>query len=134
MPVTFRSFITPLGFSLLAVTTAVAQSPGALYMPRSVKEAYARGTRSPDGRPGPRYWQNRGRYEIEVTVQPPSRTVRGTERITYMNNSPDTLRMLGLKLFMNEHKAGSPSPMPRSAASRHHSPAIPRCTSPPEPT
>ncbi|MCC7196058.1 MAG: M1 family metallopeptidase [Gemmatimonadaceae bacterium] len=105
---TFRSFIMPLGFSLLAVTTAVAQSPDALYMPQSVKEAYARGTRSPDGRPGPRYWQNRGRYEIEVTVQPPARTVRGTERITYMNNSPDTLRMLGLKLFMNEHKAGSP--------------------------
>jgi len=62
----------------------------ALYMPRAVQQAYRKGTRSPDGRPGSAYWQNRGRYNIAITALPPDRTVRGTEQITYMNNSPDT--------------------------------------------
>ena len=38
-----------------------APSADTLYMPRTVKEAFANGTRSPDGRPGPKYWQNHGR-------------------------------------------------------------------------
>ena len=63
-----------------------------LYRPRAVKQAYDKGTRSPDGRPGPKYWQNHGRYTITVTALPPDRTVRGTEQIIYFNNSPDTLR------------------------------------------
>jgi len=79
-----------------------------LYVPRAVQRAYARGTRSPDGRPGARYWQNRGRYDITVTASPPDRTVRGTEQIVYVNNSPDTLRNLVIKLFVNIHKPGAP--------------------------
>jgi hypothetical protein len=77
-------------------------------MPRAVAQAYAKGTRSPDGRPGPRYWQNRGRYTIEVTAAPPDRTIRGTEQITYVNNSPDTLKNLVFKLFINIHRPGAP--------------------------
>jgi hypothetical protein len=77
-------------------------------MPRAVKQAYAKRTRSPDGRPGPSYWQNRGRYNIAMTALPPNRTVRGSEQITYFNNSPDTLRNPVIKLFLNIHKPGSP--------------------------
>ncbi len=98
-----------LAGTLTVSSVTLAQTPDAgLYMPRPIKKAYERGTRSPDGRPGTGYWQNRGSYDIDVTLEPPSRLVRGTERITYTNNSPDTLRTLGVKLFMNEHKAGSP--------------------------
>jgi hypothetical protein len=79
-----------------------------LYVPRDVKAAYRKGTRSPDGRPGVNYWQNRGRYNIEITALPPDRTIRGSERITYMNNSPDTLRNPVIKLFINIHKPGAP--------------------------
>lgn len=79
-----------------------------LYMPRAVRQAFARGTRSPDGRPGSRYWENHGRYSIALTVMPPDRTVRGTEQITYANNSPDTLKNLVIKLFLNIHKPGAP--------------------------
>ncbi|HEY9425897.1 MAG TPA: hypothetical protein VIR34_01985, partial [Gemmatimonadaceae bacterium] len=79
-----------------------------LYMPRAVKEAFAKGTRSPDGRPGPSYWQNHGRYTMTVKVMPPDRTVSGKEQITYMNNSPDTLNGLVMKLFLNIHKPGAP--------------------------
>jgi hypothetical protein len=63
-----------------------------LYTPREVKIAYKKGTRSPDGRPGPNYWQNHGRYEITINAAPPDRLIRGTEKITYFNNSPDTLK------------------------------------------
>ncbi|MFL5554790.1 MAG: M1 family metallopeptidase, partial [Gemmatimonadaceae bacterium] len=66
------------------------------------------GTRSADGRPGSRYWQNRARYTITLTATPPDRTVRGTEQIVYVNNSPDTLATLVIKLFLNIHRPGAP--------------------------
>jgi hypothetical protein len=79
-----------------------------LYMPRAVKTAYAKGTRSADGKPGRAYWQNHGRYTINVTALPPDRNIRGTEQIVYTNNSPDTLSRLVMKLFINIHKPGAP--------------------------
>ena len=92
----------------LGAQAARAPAPSPLYQPRTVKQAYAKGTRSPDGRPGPRYWQNRARYAMTVTVTPPERTVRGTEEIVYVNASPDTLQRLAIKLFLNIHKPGAP--------------------------
>jgi hypothetical protein len=80
----------------------------ALYMPRAIREAYRKGTRSPDGRPGPNYWQNRARYNIAISALPPDKIVRGTEQITYFNNSPDTLNNPFIKLFVNIHKPGAP--------------------------
>jgi hypothetical protein len=73
-----------------------------------VKEAYAKGTRTASGRPGASYWQNHARYSITVDASPAQRAVRGTERITYVNNSPDTLKSLNFKLFINIHKPGAP--------------------------
>jgi hypothetical protein len=83
-------------------------SPTILYVPRSVMRAYRNGTRSTSGKPGANYWQNHARYAITVTALPPARTIRGSEEITYFNNSPDTLRKLGMKLFMNVHRPGAP--------------------------
>jgi hypothetical protein len=79
-----------------------------LYMPRDVTQAFKNGTRSPDGKPGKNYWQNYGRYNITVTALPPDRNVKGREEITYVNNSPDTLENLVIKLFLNIHKPGAP--------------------------
>jgi hypothetical protein len=76
-----------------------------LYMPRDIKKAYQKGTRSMDGKPGSNYWQNYGRYTINITAQPPNREVKGTEQITYINNSPDTLKRLNIKLIMNIHRS-----------------------------
>jgi len=78
-----------------------------LYMPRDIKQAYAKGTRSPDGKPGSKYWQNFGRYNISIIATPPGRTVKGTEQITYINNSPDTLKRLNMKLILNIHRPGA---------------------------
>lgn len=76
-------------------------------MPRDIKAAYARGTRAPDGRPGPRYWQNRARYDITVQTAPPARDVRGREQIVYTNNSPDTLRQVVFRIIANIHQPGA---------------------------
>jgi hypothetical protein len=91
-------------FLCLALWQAQAQD---LYMPRDIKRAYQKETRSPDGRPGKNYWGNHGHYTISITALPPDRTVKGTEQITYFNNSPDTLKSLNMKLILNIHRPGA---------------------------
>ncbi|MEN0005960.1 MAG: M1 family metallopeptidase [Bacteroidota bacterium] len=61
--------------------------------------------RGPDGAPGPDYWQQRADYDIECTLDTEELQLRGTETITYYNQSPNTLRYLWLQLDENEHKA-----------------------------
>jgi hypothetical protein len=90
------------------LATAMLQTQAqSLYMPRDITLAYKKGTRSPDGKPGKNYWQNHGKYNITVTVQPPDRNITGTEHIVYYNNSPDTLKTLNLKMILNIHKPGA---------------------------
>ena len=104
MTLSFRLVVAAAALALAAAGPVPAQS---LYVPRAVKQAFARGTRSPDGRPGRSYWQNRARYSIAVRALPPDRNVRGTEQVTYFNNSPDTLKALAFKLFINIHRPGA---------------------------
>ncbi len=92
-------------FICLVIFSISAQE---LYMPRDIKTAYEKETRSPDGRPGKNYWQNQGRYHITLTALPPDRNVKGEESITYFNNSPDSIRNPVIKLFLNIHKPGAP--------------------------
>ena len=100
-----RRFLT-LMMVLLTGRSFYGQSQS-LYMPRNVQQAFKAGTRSPDGKPGKNYWQNTGRYSITVTALPPDRTIRGTEQITYVNNSPDSLNNPVVKLILNIHKPGA---------------------------
>lgn len=89
--------------TLLLLTAFTINAQG-LYMPRNIEEAYKNGTRSTTGLPGNKYWQNKGRYNITVTAAPPDRTIKGTEDISYINNSPDTLNSLVIKLILNIHR------------------------------
>ncbi|MFT4092880.1 MAG: M1 family metallopeptidase [Niabella sp.] len=79
-----------------------------LYMPRNIKAAYAKGTRSITGAPGPKYWQNKGVYDIKLKVDAATKIVSGVEKILYSNNSPDTLRVLPIRFVNNIHKPTSP--------------------------
>lgn len=79
-----------------------------LYMPRNVKEAYTKGTRSKDGKPGKNYWQNHGKYNMDIAVDAKTKIVSGTETIVYENNSNDTLRNLAIRFVNNLHKPSSP--------------------------
>ncbi|HSC59306.1 MAG TPA: M1 family metallopeptidase [Gemmatimonadales bacterium] len=92
----------------LAILAAPALSAQGLYMPRAIKRTYVNGTRAFDGNPGPKYWQDHGRYDITISMMPPARQVSGSEQITYTNASPDTLRVLVIKLFPNSHRPGAP--------------------------
>jgi hypothetical protein len=80
------------------------QPGGGLYRPREIRQAYAKGTRSPDGRPGPSYWQNHAEHRIRITLNPPSRRVQGEQEIVYTNHSPDPLPTLIFRLYMNAHQ------------------------------
>jgi len=57
--------------------------------------------RAASGAPGPRYWQQRADYSIEVELDDANQRITGRETITYHNNSPDTLSYLWLQLDQN---------------------------------
>ncbi len=81
-----------------------------LSMPADIAKAYQKGTHLVNGKPGKNYWQNHGNYKISVTALPPNRNIRGTEEITYFNNSPDTLKQLVMRIIQNSHKQASRNP------------------------
>ena len=92
--------MTRLFFVLFFLTEYSLGYSQNLYMPRDIKQAFRNGTRSVDGKPGKNYWQNKGRYNIVISANPPDRTIKGTEQITYVNNSPDALNNLVFKLIL----------------------------------
>jgi hypothetical protein len=63
--------------------------------------------RSAGGEPGHAYWQNRADYAIEAVLDTAKQEIRGTERVTYQNNSPDALSFLWLQLDQNMFAKGS---------------------------
>jgi len=79
-----------------------------LYMPRNIKAAYQKGTRSINGQPGPNYWQNHGQYNMDIKVDAETKIVSGQEEILYSNNSTDTLNVLAIRFVNNLHKPTSP--------------------------
>ncbi|KRD12766.1 aminopeptidase [Flavobacterium sp. Root901] len=93
-----------LAFLFLAQTSFAQE----LYMPRNIKDAYAKGTRSMDGKPGKNYWQNHGNYTMDITVDAKTKMVSGTETIVYENNSNDSLRNFVVRFVNNLHKPSSP--------------------------
>jgi hypothetical protein len=70
-----------------------------LYIPRNIQQAIDEETRTTEGIPGVNYWQNEATYDIEVALDPVSGTVRGSEEVTYKNNSPDSLKQLVIALY-----------------------------------
>ena len=78
-----------------------------LFIPRNIQSAYEKGTRSPDGKPGKEYWQNSSDYKIDVEVIPSTYEIIGNEKVTYYNNSPDSLTRIVLRLYPNIFKKGS---------------------------
>src|SRR6266540_4533075 len=57
--------------------------------------------RSAAGAPGPDYWQQRADYVIRATLDTGSQTIRGSERIHYVNHSPDTLEFVWVQIEQN---------------------------------
>jgi hypothetical protein len=66
-----------------------------------IQRAFTAGTRDSSGRPGRNYWQLKTDYTINVRIDPSTSRLTGTESVVIRNDSPDTLRQIGLRLDMN---------------------------------
>jgi len=60
--------------------------------------------RSGSGAPGPKYWQNHADYDIKASLDTTSKTLTGSLRLKYTNNSPDTLRFIWMQMEQNAFK------------------------------
>jgi hypothetical protein len=60
--------------------------------------------RAGSGAPGPNYWQNRADYDIKAALDTATKTLTGSLRMRYTNNSPDTLRFIWMQMEQNAFK------------------------------
>jgi len=67
--------------------------------------------RNAAGAPGHNYYQQKADYKIDVTLDDEKQQIRGTEVITYTNNSPDNLGYLWLQLDQNIYDKESATPL-----------------------
>jgi hypothetical protein len=91
--------------TLLASITSKGQV--ALTIPRNLETANEKGTRTNSGKPGEKYWQNTGNYNININFDPATRLLTGKVDIEYVNNSPNNLNQIVFKLYPNIYKKGS---------------------------
>ena len=92
----------------LAPGTGPRPVPGPVYEIPGFTHAVEHGTRTRTGRPGASNWVQRARYSIDASIDVATNRVSGSERVTYLNNSPDTLRRLAVYLRQNAFAAGNP--------------------------
>ncbi|TXG35644.1 M1 family metallopeptidase [Seonamhaeicola maritimus] len=92
-------------FTLLSLSIYGQSS---LYMPIEFQNAYKNKTRALNGNPGENYWQNSSSYTISAEIEPETWKIRGSEKITYTNNSPDSLTSIIIKTYPNHYKKGMP--------------------------
>lgn len=76
---------------------------------RSLEEVLPTPTsqRSASGAPGHAYWQQQADHEINMEIDDEKQILKGSEKITYHNNSPDRLTYLWLQLDANLFAKGS---------------------------
>ena len=68
---------------------------------KSIRRAFAAGTRDSTGRPGKNYWQLGVDYKIDTRLDPATATVTGRSTATIRNNSDSALRSVVLRLDQN---------------------------------
>jgi len=71
--------------------------------------------RTASGSAGHAYWQQRADYDIEAYLDEDKRNLKGSETITYYNNSPDDLDYLWLQLDENEQSTVKNADYPSSS-------------------
>lgn len=71
--------------------------------------------RTGGGAPGPKYWQNRADYKINVALEEEKGIVSGDVELTYKNNSPESLDFIWLQLdqnaFNDQSRGGKTTPV-----------------------
>ena len=61
--------------------------------------------RTASGAPGHEYWQQRADYDISAYLDEDKLNLKGSETITYYNNSPDELEYLWIQLDENQQSS-----------------------------
>lgn len=100
------SLVCALLLAFLA-SSGWAAEPTDYFRPLDERFPTPNSMRLPTGHPGRDYWQQRVDYDIEVSLNEKARSIKGRERITYHNQSPDTLPYLWLQLDQNMHRPDS---------------------------
>ncbi|MCO6496503.1 MAG: M1 family metallopeptidase [Chitinophagaceae bacterium] len=95
-----------LCFFAVAFITALSLDAQSLFTNTNFLQAVEKGTRTEDGKPGKNYWQNRADYKIQVSFDPRTQLLEGTEQIVFKNNSPDSLKQLIIRLYPDLYKKG----------------------------
>ncbi|AWW33180.1 M1 family peptidase [Echinicola strongylocentroti] len=71
--------------------------------------------RTASGAPGHLYWQQQANYDIHVELDDENQAIKGTETVTYINNSPDILSYLWIQLDQNQRAKDSDSQKARTS-------------------
>jgi hypothetical protein len=77
-------------------------------MTNSIRRAFEAGTRDFSGVPGPNYWQLETDFTIQVSIDPHTQTLTGSEKILVHNNSKDDWDRIVLRLDHNVFRADVP--------------------------
>ncbi len=91
----------------LGLSELNAQNISGLYMSKEILQAYNNESRNYNGTPGKNYFQNQTDYTIKAEFFPDTKVLKGSEIITFKNNSNDTLSELYFNLFQNFYKQGT---------------------------
>ena len=70
-----------------------------------IRRAFEAGTRDSTGTPGANYWQLEANYVIDARLDPARGTVTARETVEVVNNSPDDLDAIVLRLDQNVFRA-----------------------------
>lgn len=98
-----------IGFFCFFNSISAQKSPESVFDPHELfaQDFYTKNGnefRSANGAPGSKYWQNRADYTLQATIDTVENTLKGTETISYTNNSPDNLSSLWLQLDQNTYR------------------------------
>jgi hypothetical protein len=92
---------------LLLAFAGISFAQNSIFIPREVRNSVKKGVRTLEGIPGPNYWQNHSEYKINAKVDIEKSVLSGDEKITYFNESPDTLKTLVMRIYQDFQKAGA---------------------------
>ncbi len=106
-------FLISLALPLLAQSPAPSgpsinstYDPRVTFAPLTLPEP-VNSYRSGDGAPGAAYWQNEADYVMHAKIDTDAKVLSNDERITYTNNSPDTLYSVWIHLEQNTYRKDS---------------------------
>ena len=101
------------------IQSGSSYSPAKVFLPEFYQFPGNR-IRTAQGTPGPDYWQNYVNYNLSVVIDTALNTLIGSAKLTYTNNSPDSLAYLWLQLDQQTYKADARSNFLNSTPQGQH--------------